>query len=80
MILVDNSGVVDLQGQGDEIMLQGFLAAVSACRVYARGRGITLEQALSIMTNFIRRDGLFAATAGTVSSEVEVEKAGTEDD
>lgn len=79
MILVDNSGVVDLEGQGDEIMLQGFLAAVSTCRVYAKGMGITMEQALGIMANFIRSDGLFATTSGTVISEVEVEKAGTED-
>ena len=72
MILVDNSCAVDIEGEGDEIMIQGFLAAVSACRVYAKDRDISLEQALSRMVMFIVKEGRFAATEGSISENVEV--------
>lgn len=69
MILVDNSGRVDINGAADDVMVQGFLAAVSAARVYAAGKKVPVQEALNIISALITLNGMNAVSRSEIERE-----------
>ena len=58
MILVDNSGRIDISGKPDDVMIQGLKAAVCAAKCFADNSGLTAQDGLYIMVALISRHGI----------------------